>query len=135
MIIRYLNFLVVISLLSLVVNVSVSWGLDQNQMQVREFLLKLTDDELLQVRAINNSFSKHCEWHPKRNAMERFSQVVAQVVVIDRGYLTDPSSIKHQYKYGFFKGQAMTSRKRMGNNSYCDCVYKYIMRNDSTCFR
>ena len=106
--------------------------LSPKQLEVRAGLLKLSDEELVWVRALNNSFAKNCGSHRKAELMKQFSQVVAQIVVSDRPSVVNPAN---HLKYGYRKGQLNYLIKKNGVAQHCDCVYKYFFIGDTACLQ
>ena len=111
---------------------AISAELDNKQLQVRNSLLNLSDEELIKVRALNNYYSKYCKNHIKKNVMKRLSEVVAQVVVIDKPHITNT---KNHFKYGFYKGQIISFKNKKGTANFCNCIYNYFIVGDTSCFR
>ena len=96
---KYIKHIILILTLALTPGVALA-KLNLDQQKVRQLMLKMSDKELIVVRAHNNTYHHNCKAHSKRYYMDLFGEVIAKVYFIDR----DLGNYTNQFKYGFHKG-------------------------------
>ena len=131
-----LSILICLSLMGFFsTNVEANNKLEQYQKQVSSNLKALSTDELVWVRAYNNTYNEFCKNHQTSNVYNLFYEVASKVIVNEMLSRDDWSSSVWQAKYGFRKGALKGLRKRIGNDDYCHCIYNHIMKGNSSCLK
>ena len=108
--------------------------LEVYQRQVSENLSKSSTDELVWIRAFNNTYNKFCKSHETNKRYNLFSKVATKTIIdqlMDRGDL----NALWQGKYGYRKAQLISLKKRIGNSEYCNCIYNHVIKGNSACLK
>lgn len=114
-------------------NAQANTKVEQYQRQVVQNLEKLSTDELVWVRAYNNTYHKFCENHATNKLYNFFFTVATKTIVSELSDRDVWGSTIWQAKYGYRKGLLNGLRKRIGNDGYCHCIYDHIMKGESSC--
>ena len=96
-------------------------------------LSAMTTNELVWIRAFNNTQHLWCQSHQTNARYLPFYNISSDVIVselIDRG---DWDSFSWSTKYGVRKGQLKALKKKIGLNGYCQCIYDHIVHGKSGC--
>ena len=113
-------------------NVVAQANIDKYKKIVEKNLRNASTDELVWVRAFNNTYDKYCKSHQTYEIFKYFYEVASSTIVdelIDRNEFT----ASWQGKYGFRKGYLKGFRKRVGTDGLCQCIYNHIIAGDSSC--
>jgi hypothetical protein len=106
---------------------------EKYQQQVAGNLKNLSTDELVWVRAYNNTYNTYCNNHSTSKYYNLFYEVASETIVGEMLSRDDWSSPIWQAKYGYRKGLLNGLRQRIGTDGYCYCIYNHIMKGESSC--
>ena len=112
--------------------VSAQANIDNYKKVVETNLRNASTDELVWIRAFNNTYDTYCKNHQTNEVFKYFYQIASSTIVdelLDRNEFT----ASWQGKYGFRKGYLKGFRKRVGTDGLCQCIYNHIIVGDSSC--
>jgi len=113
-------------------NVAAQNNIDNYKKTVETNLRNASTDELVWIRAFNNTYDMYCKNHQTNEIFKYFYEIASSTIVeelLDRNDL----NASWQGKYGFRKGYLKGFRKRVGTNGFCQCIYNHIIVGDSSC--
>ena len=106
--------------------------IEKYQNQVANNLIKLSTDELVWIRAYNNTYNNFCERHNTSKVYNFFYEIASKTIMNELNDRDDLTTV-WQTKYGYRKGLLKSLKGRIGNDGYCNCIYNHIIKGNSAC--